>query len=229
MVAPEFMYTSKFRMTVHAIARLVFETTTMAKFPLHIWATAMMYLHAFEECTAEREEDDETGKRSHKELQAQPAKVEQLMLGITCLVLSVKANENYLNSLEPDRTTTARLAAVLDASARNILSYTASTVPTERIVHTKRRLKDFIPATELSVMRVVGNSLVIDTAFSFMSALNSQTTQILVEVYSSPIGLNFSAESLLKFANGDATNRQTIFRAINPFFLSDELVEPISP
>jgi hypothetical protein len=144
-------------------------------------------------------------------------------------VLSVKANENYLNSLEPDRTTTARLAAVLDASASNLLSYTASTVPTERIVHTKRRLKDFIPATELSVMRVVGNSLVIDTAFSLMCELNNQTTEILVEVYSSPVCLNFSAESLLKFANGDATNRQTIFRAINPFFLSDELVEPISP
>jgi hypothetical protein len=219
-------------MTAHAVARLVYETGTFAKFPLHIWAVAMMYFHAFEECTAERENDEQSEKRGARPAVVQAAKLEQLMLGVTCLVLSVKANENYLNSTEPERTTTARLAAVLDATARVILSYTAGTVPTERIVQTKRRLKEFIPPTELSIMRVIGNALVPETAFSVSSVImGAECTDLLVELYSSPVCLNFPASTLLHFASGDQRTNAALLESVRPYFTpsSEEPVEPISP
>jgi hypothetical protein len=186
----------------HAIGRLLYEIAINADLPRHVWAAAMMFFHAFEEYTIEH---------STKE------RVSRIMVGVTCLVLSVKSNENYLVSKGSTLNPVLRLLGLLDSAARVVVSYTANQASSEKIVDTKKRLKEFIPVVELALMRVVGNSLVPDTAFLDPN-LNNKEDALLVEIYSSPVCLNFPAADILAFTRGQRDNK-AIGDAIEHFFL----------
>ena len=170
----------------HGVARLLLEVSRTATLPDHVWAVAMQYFFAFNEFTEDACE-----------------RLEELMVGVASLVLSVKASENYLNSCsseEANRSVTARVSAVLDAAARVILAYAerGGEVSVESIIRLKRKLRELVPTLELNLMRVLGDALVIDSALA--TPVPDEVTEVLVEVYSSPVCLNFPPKSLLAFA-----------------------------
>ena len=193
----------------HAIARIVYETAILTGLPLHVWAVAMMFFHAYQEYSYEQEPDDEQGNRYDDP-------VNEAIVGITCLILSVKSNESYLNSKGLQSSPVQRLQSVLESAARVILSYTACAVSTESIVQTKRKLKEIAPTVELAILRIVGNSLLPDTAF-LHNATDSEQESVLIEIYSSPICLNFPADDFLDFVNGRGKT-QAIPQALAHFF-----------
>ena len=211
----------------HAIARVLYEICINAQFPLHIWAVSMMYFHAFEEYTSEMDSETEDGEPTmgFKKEPSTTASVDQLMLGVTCMFLSVKANENYLNSASVPQMTSSRLSCVLDWAARVVLSYSDKSghVSSEKLTRVKRRIKEFVPSVELTIMRIVGNSLVLDTAFSESNAEFSESqVAIFVEIYSSPVCLNHSAPDIFAFVNGlDCPQRahSAISAAIDRYFI----------
>lgn len=206
----------------HAIGRILYEICVSAQFPLHIWAVAMQYFHAFEEYTSEHESDvEETGEEyDKKDSSTRNSMVDKLILGVTCMLLSVKANENLLNSASVSRIPSLRLASILDWSAKVILAYysTGQTVSSERLTKVKRRIKEFVPAVELTVMRVIGNSLVAESAFSIPDIgheheYSDSETSVLIEIYSSPVCLNHSPCDIAKFLKG--TCPENVFNAIS--------------
>ena len=186
----------------HAIGRLLYEVAINAGLPLHVWGAAMMYFHAFDEYTLDHPLKE---------------RVNRLMAGITCLALSVKANESYLVSRGSPLNPVHRLVSLLDAAARVVLAYTTTQASSEKMVDTKKRLKEFIPIVELAVMRVVGNSLVPETAFQDNLSIDEKTATILVEIYSSPICLNFPASDIVAFVLGERDNER-IRKVVGHFF-----------
>jgi hypothetical protein len=183
----------------HSVGRLLWEISQDGGLPAHVWAAAMMYFHAFQEYTLDSEKIDST------------------MVGITCLALSVKANENYLKSQGSIVNPVHRLLGLLDSAARLVLSYSTNSASTEKIVDTKKRLKELIPTVELAVMRVVGNSLVVETAFT-ETGLSESELNILTEIYSSPACLNFPRDRIIDFVTARRDCPQ-LRSAIEPFFI----------
>jgi hypothetical protein len=172
----------------HAIGRLLYEITSYSRLPLHIWAVAMMYFHAFGEYADDQEQITEPrDKRLYK-----------TMVGITCLTLAAKSNESYLVSQGLATSPTQCLLNLLDSTTRVMLSYTTNSVSREKIVDTKRRLKEFIPTVELAILRVMGNSLVVETGF-METGLDETSTAVLMEIYSSPLCLNIHRNDISYF------------------------------
>ena len=203
----------------------MYEVCLTAQFPLHIWAASMMYFHAFQEYTSEQEseadEREDSLKERARDVNSTASSVDQLMLGITCLLLSVKANENFLNSAKVARIPSVRLAVILDCAARVVLSYAEKSkqVSSERLTKVKKRIKDFVPGVELTIMRIVGNSLVPDTAFSASEGEFSETeVALLVEIYSSIVCLNHSAADISSYVRGQRGNA-AIAAAIDRYFI----------
>jgi hypothetical protein len=186
----------------HAIGRILYEIATHAGLPLHVWAAGMMYFHAFEEYTIDY---------SPKE------RISRVMVGVTSLALAVKANESFIVSKGSTMNPVHRLLHLLDSAARVILSYTAQKASSEKIVEAKKRLKEFIPIVELAIMRVVGNSLVPETVF-LENNIDQHTEAVLVEIYSSPVCLNFPPPDISSFARGTKDN-SSIREAIEKFFI----------
>lgn len=181
----------------HAVARLLLEIAQTGSIPTHVWATAMLYFFAFCEYTQD----------IHNSLSL-PATLSDFLVGVSCLVLSVKANENYLLTCMGDHgsdwghaVANRFVAQVLDSAARVALSYVSENQASiERVIKLKRKMRDFIPQLELDIMRVIGSSLQPVTAFSVATSVTE--AQILIEVYSNPICLNFPPCLLKDFAKG---------------------------
>lgn len=181
----------------HAIARLLLEIAQTASIPTHVWATAMLYFFAFCEYT------QDIPKTS-----SLTASLTDFLVGVSCLVLSVKANENFLFARMYRHGSDWRHAGantfvsqVLDSAARVALSYISENEASiERIIKLKRKMRDFIPQLELDIMRVIGSSLQPESAFS--DATSVTESQTLIEVYSNPVCLNFPPCVLKDFAKG---------------------------
>ena len=150
----------------------------------------MLYYHAYQEYSSDRE--DSPVSASHF--------TNALVVGVSCLVLSVKANESYLNTMKPGINHVQRLQATIEAAARCILSYTLSSASPERVVQLKRKLKDFVPVVELAIMRVIGNSLEPTTAFTQIRCSQTKTA-VLIEVYSNPVSLNYPVSALCELVS----------------------------
>ena len=194
----------------HALGRIIYEIVETCNLPIHIWAVAMMYFHAYEEYSSE-DDPDHSGTPTFKD------PVKKLMLGITCLTLSVKSNENYLNSLPQNTSPVSRIQAVVDSAARVVLSYVRKSSSTENIIKAKRLMKDMMPNIELAVMRIVGNSLLPPTAF-MGCPIGDKQKSLLLEIYSNPICLNHPPQDLRDWIEGRII-KQEISQAIGQFFI----------
>jgi hypothetical protein len=192
----------------HGIARLLYEITINAEFPLHIWGVAMLFYFTFHEFT----DDDSDEKKSRSNIP-----LSELMLGVTALVLAVKSNENFLLC----RTEAARnvgthnrfVSLVLDSASRVIISYSSDNqVSVEKLTKMKRKMREFIPQIELGLMRVIGNSLQPETVFGCLPEINPGELSLLVEIYSSPVCLNFTPQELGKYVRNLA--EPSIYQAI---------------
>ena len=167
-----FVYLVLGGMTRHATARFVYEITASADLPMHIFGCAMMIYHGFMEYTKSEE---------------------SLIIGITCMTVAVKFNENYLNSFTS--LFKHRSSLVVDAAARVLLSYAkeADECSTEALTSVKREVQESVNAMELSVLKIIGNfGGSMKTAFS-----KDCDEGYLVEVYSNPICLNYPPGKLL--------------------------------
>lgn len=139
-------------MSTTAPARFVYEVCMESKFPIRIYACAMMYLHAFNEYTSRDEESQEEQRVSSFDSA-------KLVLAVTCLLLSLKANENYLNST--DSSIRGRTTSLIEGASRVIFQYAheQQNVSREEITQLRRTLRDAVSVTELTLLRVIGNSI----------------------------------------------------------------------
>jgi hypothetical protein len=170
----------------------------------------MMYFHAYEEYSSEQNtENSETPNFKDP--------VKKLMLGITCLTISVKSNENYLNSQPIHISPVNRVQTVVDSAARIILSYTRKKSSTENILRAKRRVKDLMPNIELALMRIVGNSLQPSTVF-LEAGVSDKQKSLLLELYSNPICLNYPPRDLRDWVEGHIS-KQELYHAIRRYFI----------
>jgi len=142
------------------IARLIYEINQDAGFPPYIYGYSMMLFHAFNEFVAS--ERSQSATKSEEELDA-------LVVGITCLILAVKFNEDHLNSVclatgrndgsIHNRSLVSRSVQIVESAARAILSYQQSSPTTgysfEEFVGLKNKIKDMV--CEYTVLRIVGN------------------------------------------------------------------------
>jgi hypothetical protein len=131
-----------------AIPRLIFEINKNAGLHPFIYGYAMMMYHAYNEfvgavATTNRD-------------------IDTLVIGITCLVLAVKFNEDYLNSTDlvlgkqKQGIRTSRSAKIFEYASRAVLAYgQKSSSSFEEFISVKNRLRDSI--CEYSVLRIVGN------------------------------------------------------------------------
>jgi hypothetical protein len=177
-----------------AVSRYLFEVSLGADLPPHVWACSMLYYHAYQEYSSDRDHNPVSASNF----------TNALVVGVSCLVLSVKANESYLNTMKPGINHVQRLQATIEAAARCTLSYTVSSASTEKIVQLKRKLKDFVPVVELAIMRVIGNSLEPTTAFTQIRCSQAQAA-VLIEIYSNPLSLNYPPEVFCDLVSGPRT------------------------
>lgn len=194
----------------HSVGRVLYEIAETCNLPIHIWAVSMMYFHAYEEYSSEQNtENSETPNFGDP--------VKKLMLGITCLTISVKSNENYLNSQPIHISSVNRVQTVVDSAARIILSYTRKKSSTENILRAKRRVKDLMPNIELALMRIVGNSLQPSSVF-LEAEVGDKQKSLLLELYSNPICLNYPPHDLRDWVEGH-TSKPELYDAIRRYFI----------
>ena len=164
------------------ISRLVYEISADCNLDRRIYACAMMMYHAFMEYVSD---DGLVYPKLHE--------TDCVVLGVTTLVLSLKFNENYLNTIETaSDVIKSRSMKVIESSARAIISYGGTRdLTTEQFVCVKEKLK--FAVSELSVLRIFGNfatsiPIVPDTDSMDITQLISEysTSQCLCRWSSSP-------------------------------------------
>lgn len=135
------------------VARFLCEVCVESEFPPSIFACAMKFFFAFKDFVSHVKENQTEDKEEgihHSE---------DLVLGLACLLVSVKSNESFLNSLCGDGSLATRTGMLIDNSVVSILAYAEySTVDTEFRVGLTRAIKDAVSRAELVLLRVIGNS-----------------------------------------------------------------------
>ena len=158
------------------IGRLLFEISADCNLPPRIYACAMLMYHAFMEYVSE---DGDSGQSLQD--------VDSVMVGITSLILSVKFNENYLNTVEKlhePTPTKSRSMRVIESAAHAIVSYSAgqvssSGISTEQFVLIKERIKNGV--SEMSMLRIFGN---FTTSIPIIPGTDTMETKQLIREYS---------------------------------------------
>ena len=156
------------------VSRFVYEVSSDSGLPPRIFACAMMLYHAFVEYVSE---------------EGSLLDADFIMVGITSLVLSLKFNENYLNTVieqvNDPVPSKSRSMKVIDSAARAIVSYgqshNAKGLTTEQLVQVKEKIKAGV--CELSMLRIFGN---FSTSIPVVPGTDSMAPLDLVREYSSP-------------------------------------------
>lgn len=156
------------------IGRLLYEISADANLPSRVYACGMMMYHAFIEYIC--------GEDSPEGFQH----ADCVIVGITCLILSVKFNEDFINSVEVVSDTApvkSRSIRVIDSAARAVLSYGASedSLSTEQLLCVRDKIKAVV--CEMSVLRILGN---FATRIPIDKETDSMSPQQLIESYSTP-------------------------------------------
>ena len=156
------------------VSRFVYEISADCGLPSRIFACAMMLYHAFMEYVSEEDSLQDP---------------DCLMVGITSVVLSLKFNENYLNTIEMNQDpipAKSRSMRVIDSAARAIVSYgsaqsSSQPLTTEQLVLVKERVK--LAVSEMSMLRIFGN---FATCVPVIPETDKMTPVELVGEYSTP-------------------------------------------
>jgi hypothetical protein len=152
----------------------MYEISSDANLPPRVYACGMMMYHAFMEYIF--------GENPGEDFKDPDC----VIVGITCLILSVKFNEDYLNSVEVVTDAApikSRSIRIIDSAARAILSYggSVSNLSTEQLIGVKDKLKSAV--CEMSILRILGN---FATSIPLDSRIDSMSIDELIETYSTP-------------------------------------------
>ena len=150
------------------IARFICEVSIESNFPPRIFACAMKYFFAFQEFTGKEYDSSD------------------IIMGITCLLVSVKANESLLNSSINNISSSGRTSLLIENSVRSILSYAnKELMPTaELFCGTSKKVKESVARSELTLLRIIGNSF--DPLVACPSEWTQENTGGILAQFSTP-------------------------------------------